>query len=188
MSSRRETLKILGAIGTTCIFPFPAEELYGQHASHTETPLSAPRFFRPGEMEQLATLADLFIPPTDTPGGAAAGVPLYVDLVVSRDAGYRKLFRAGLKDLNKLARRQHGTAFHTLGEARQVALLEPLVAEADQLRTPDFDRASRAVRFARVLKNLIADGYYTSRAGLVEELGYSGNSAHAEFPGAVHEH
>jgi len=31
MANRRESLKIIGAIGTTCAFPFSADELYGQH-------------------------------------------------------------------------------------------------------------------------------------------------------------
>ena len=45
------------------------------------------------------------------------------------------------------------------------------------------------VRFFRVVKNLTADGYYTSRIGLLEELGYAGNTALARFPAcAVPEH
>ena len=38
------------------------------------------------------------------------------------------------------------------------------------------------VRLFRLIKNLTADGYYTSRVGLVEELGYTGNTALASFP------
>ena len=38
------------------------------------------------------------------------------------------------------------------------------------------------VRLFRLIKNLTADGYYTSRIGLLEELGYSGNTALAKFP------
>jgi hypothetical protein len=33
----------------------------------------------------------------------------------------------------------------------------------------------------RLVKNLTADGYYTSRVGLLEELGYTGNTALAQF-------
>ena len=45
------------------------------------------------------------------------------------------------------------------------------------------------VRLFRLIKNLTADGYYTSRVGLLEELGYTGNTALARFPGcAVPEH
>jgi hypothetical protein len=42
--------------------------------------------------------------------------------------------------------------------------------------------ADLPVRFFRLVKNLTADGYYTSRAGLLEELGYAGNTALAKFP------
>ena len=30
-SNRRESLKIIGAVGATCAFPFSADTLYGQH-------------------------------------------------------------------------------------------------------------------------------------------------------------
>ena len=36
-------------------------------------------------------------------------------------------------------------------------------------------------RFFRLIKNLTADGYYTSRVGLLEELGYIGNTYRANF-------
>ena len=41
--TRRETLKILGAIGATCAFPFPADELYGQHVHEKGAKPGAPR-------------------------------------------------------------------------------------------------------------------------------------------------
>ena len=45
------------------------------------------------------------------------------------------------------------------------------------------------VQFFRLVKNLTADGYYTSRVGLLEELRYAGNTALATFPAcAVPEH
>lgn len=47
--------------------------------------------------------------------------------------------------------------------------------------------ARMPVSFFRLMKNLTADGYYTSRAGLLQELGYTGNTALARFP-ACDEH
>ena len=41
--TRRETLKILGAIGATCAFPFPADELYGQHVQPKDAKPAAAR-------------------------------------------------------------------------------------------------------------------------------------------------
>jgi hypothetical protein len=37
-------------------------------------------------------------------------------------------------------------------------------------------------RFFRLIKNLTADGYYTSRVGLLDELGYTGNTYRPSFP------
>jgi len=43
-------------------------------------------------------------------------------------------------------------------------------------------------KFFGAMKNLTADGYYTSYTGLVQELGYQGNQALSRFEGCVHEH
>jgi len=173
MESRRETLKIIGAIGSTCAFPFAAVELYGQHEAGNAGPL----FFSGEEMSALGVLADLIIPATDTPGAAAAGVPLYIDRVVRANAEYRKPFREGLAWLDAESGRRHGKKFVELSEAQQIAMLEPVseAAEAKKLDEP-------GARFFEMAKNMTADGYYTSRAGLVEELGYKGNMAMESFP------
>ena len=82
MESRRAALKIIGAIGATCAFPFGADELYGQQAGHIHhlAPAQAatgpyePRVFSSSEMTTLSKLCDTIIPATQTPGAAAAGV------------------------------------------------------------------------------------------------------------------
>ena len=40
--------------------------------------------------------------------------------------------------------------------------------------------------FSRLLKGLTVDGYYTSKEGLVEELGWHGNTFLTEFEGCTH--
>jgi Gluconate 2-dehydrogenase subunit 3 len=47
---------------------------------------------------------------------------------------------------------------------------------------PDTDRG----RFFRLIKDLTIDGYYSSRSGLVEELGWHGNTFLSEFKGCTH--
>ncbi len=97
MQSRREALKIIGAVGVTCAFPFSANELYGQHVHPSEpaTPAAAPRFFTAAQLLLISRLTDLIIPPTDTPGAAAAGVPAYIDLVVNADPELQTPFKQG---------------------------------------------------------------------------------------------
>jgi len=227
--TRRNALKILGTIGATCAFPFSADELYGQHV-HTalmQTGAAAPytpAFFTPAEYATLSRLADVIIPPTDTPGAAAAGVPEYIDRVVSANQQHQALMRDGLIWLERQSRTQFSLDFSALTEPQQSSLLQPLSDDIDrelrQQQNQRFrsDASGKRVfyvgltektppprpepapaagqsdlrlpaKFFRLIKNLTADGYYTSRAGLVEELGYSGNTMMARFPGcSVPEH
>ncbi len=187
MESRRDTLRIIGAIGTTCAFPFSADELYGQHthpaagagAASPAEPFQ-PKFFTKAEAATLERLTDLIIPPTDTAGASAAGVPQYIDTVVLMNEEHQKRYRAGLEWLDREASRRFGARFVELSEERQVAILTPLCQAADSGKAESLPEL-----FFRSLKNMTADGYYTSQIGLVRELGYSGNTVLARFPEAT---
>ncbi|MEO5823724.1 MAG: gluconate 2-dehydrogenase subunit 3 family protein [Vicinamibacteraceae bacterium] len=225
--TRRETLKILGAIGATCAFPFPADELYGQHVHDKAAKPAAPRtelykpvFFGAVEYQLVSRVADLIIPATDTPGALGAGVPEYVDRVVSLNPEHQGLMRAGLEWIDDRSRELFAERFLGVSEAQQIQMLQPVSDEVDRQqrarltaryrvggagsvfyapRTEKTDTEQRPippvappestlsaadvpVRFFGLLKNLTADGYYTSRVGLLEELGYKGNAALAAFP------
>lgn len=226
MTTRRHALKMLGTIGATCAFPFPGDELYGQHVHVTlaQAPSAGPyvpSFFTQAEYATLSRLTDTIIPPTDTPGAVGAGVPEYIDRVVSLNAEHQSLVRAGLAWLEQQARTRFSKNFVTLDEAERVAMLQPLGDEVDRQqrdaqrrrfrteaggaavyyvavtdRTPPTPSAAPGrpslaadggerglpVRLFRLIKNLTADGYYTSRVGLLQELGYTGNTALARFP------
>lgn len=199
---RRDALKIIGAIGATCAFPFSADELYAQH-QHESGPAAtlpeSPRFFTAAEFETVKRLADLIIPATDSPGALAAGVPAYIDYVVSNNPRAQKLQRQGLAKLDAQARKQHRKRFVELAEAQQIAMLAPLCEEADKAPPPEGPRtgglsprpawkAPVSVKFFHAFKSMTADGFFTSKQGLVDTLHYSGNTVLAEFPSCTHEH
>ena len=209
---------MLGTVGLTCAFPFAGDELYGQHVhvSLAQAPAGgpyAPTFFTPAEYTTLARLTDVIIPPTSTGGGSAAGVPEYIDRVVTLNAEHQQLLRAGLAWLDRQAQTRSSRTFVELGESDQIAILQPLSDAVDRQQREAQQRRFRSdasghltyyvavtdrntptpsavasrpadlsVRLFRLVKNLTADGYYTSRLGLVEELGYVGNTALAKFP------
>jgi hypothetical protein len=241
---------MLGAIGATCAFPFAGDELYGQHVHPTlaQTPALepyTPAFFTPAEYATLSRLTDVIIPTTETPGAAAAGVPEYIDRVVTLNAEHQPLIRAGFAWLERQSKTRFSRDFLSLREAEHIAILQPLSDETDRQRREvlrgrfrsldsrasalaqggsldsranalaqgkavydvaitDKDSPAQSlsakpvaldadpalpVRFFRLVKNLTADGYYTSRVGLLEELGYAGNRALAKFPAcSVPEH
>jgi gluconate 2-dehydrogenase gamma chain len=176
MQTRREALKIIGAVGVTCAFPFSANELYGQHVHDhgalQEAQPSTPKFFNPAQLLLISRLSDLIIPSTDTPGAAAAGVPAYIDLVVNEDPALQATFREGFLRLDTIsASKFNGAAFLQLTEPQQIEILTALSEATGQ------DYA-----FFHALKNLTADGYYTSRIGLIQELEYNGDAVLAAFP------
>jgi hypothetical protein len=182
LPGRRNALKIISAIGATCAYPYASDELYGQtvehqHAAAPPAPAPAkPSFFNEEEFQIISKVADLIIPPTDTPGAVGAGVPIYIDTVVSRNKAQQSLMKDGIAHLKK-----HNFLDKT--EDQQLAILLPLCEKSDAGQTKD-----KEVQFFHLMKNLTADGYYTSQTGLIKELQYTGNTAMAEFPTCVHEH
>ena len=186
-SDRRSVLKLFGAIGATCAYPFASDELYGQKMAahdHNAPPPpqladAQPRFFNQTDFATISRIADLIIPPTDTPGAIAAGVPAYIDLVISRNLDQQLVVADGLRWLDAEANRTHEKNFIELTEEQQLSMLEPLCEAADS--STGMARG-RNVQFFSLIKNLTADGYYTSRAGLIEELGYKGNAALPAYP------
>ena len=135
--TRRHALKMLGTVGLTCAFPFSGDELYGQHVHVTlaQTPAPGPytpTFFTPAEFATLSRLTDVIIPPTNTPGASAAGVPEYIDRVVSLNAEHQPLVRAGLAWLERQAKDRYSREFLSLEEAEHIAILQPLSDEVDR--------------------------------------------------------
>ena len=187
-SDRRTLLKIIGAIGATCAYPFPGDELLSQ-TTHEHLPASsasASRFFREEDFRTISCIADLIIPETDSPGAISAGVPKYIDMVVARSVEQQALMSDGLRWLDSEAMRTAGAKFIALTKAQQIAILEPLCAAADQ--HAGTTQEARNVQFFALTKGLTADGYYTSKIGLIDELGYKGNMARDSFPACVPEH
>jgi len=179
MAERRRALKIMGAIGVSCMFPYEADELYGQEHTHQEgqpAPLPRPKAFNPSEFALVSRVADLIIPATNTPGALGAGVPFYIDSVVAASDPLLAVVRKGLEWLT-------GLGFLKLTEVQQVAVLETISKNADAGGEGDPER------FWRAIKAMTADGYYTSKIGLRDELGYKGNTVLDHFPeSTIREH
>jgi hypothetical protein len=127
-----------------------------------------PKAFTPEEFELLSALAESIIPETDTPGAANAGVPRMLD----EDAADSRRLKAQLGEALKLFRKDK---FLAQDEAGRIALMTRYMQ----------DKGKRGEAF-RTIKDATVDRYYSTEAGLVEELGYQGNTFMASFPGCTH--
>jgi len=119
MSTRRTAIKTIAA--TAVALPASA-----QH-QHDDPPVAiagayVAKVFDAGQMKQVATLVDLIIPRTDTPGASDARVHEFIDRALARNAARKKRFLDGLvqfdgldeKDQIALLNRISGTPFFKL--------------------------------------------------------------------------
>ena len=141
------------------------------------------------ESENLAAATELILPETDTPGARSAKVPEFIDAVLAGwfEEDERRRFLRGLRDMEERARKSEGAGFSACANEAQVRILREMEAEA--LRAVETANRSRLARraaqsgpaapfFFSVLKWLTLFGYYTSEAGMIQELEY------VEFPGS----
>jgi gluconate 2-dehydrogenase gamma chain len=163
--NRRDAVKAIGLLLGTAVTPSVARAIrIGYVAPAPGQPLRA---LTVAEGELLATLTELIIPTTNTPGARAARVDAFIDgmladIFTKED---RDRFTAGLADVDARARAAHGVAFVQATPAQQVALLTALDQEsrgAAEGSHPFFPR----------LKELTLVGYYTSEVGATQELKY----------------
>lgn len=161
MSSRRDLLQIGAALTVTAA---TAQE------HHQEAPAGAPppkkaRFFKSAEMDLLARLVEQIIPRSDTPGAADAGVHFYIDWQAHTNAALGAQLRKDLAWVRK----------QKFLQSDPVALLTQWSQSSGEPR-----------RIFQSIKDLTVDGYYGTREGLTQELGWHGNTFLREYPGCTH--
>jgi hypothetical protein len=123
------------------------------------------------QRETVATIAELIIPTTDTPGARAAQVHDFIDLLLAEWApdDHRAQFLAGLADVDARARTAYGTDFLTATEAQRVELLKTFDAERPN---PSEGKPDAPPPFFQMMKFVTVYGYCTSEVGAPTVLRY----------------
>jgi hypothetical protein len=173
--NRREAVKAIGLLLGTAVTPGVARAISaGYRAPAPGVPY---RVLTPQQGELLATLTELIIPATDTPGARAARVDAFIDGLLADvfTAEERDRFLAGLADVDTRANAAHGMTFLKSTPVQQVGLLtsmqgEPAVTPTGRPRRRRSGPPPRA--FFPWLKELTLVGYYTSEIGASQELKY----------------
>jgi glucoside 3-dehydrogenase (cytochrome c) hitch-hiker subunit len=159
--TRRELLVQIAAstaaAGALAPLPLRAQEAY------------QPQNLSAAQYRMLTTLVDMILPASETPGAAAAGVDRLIDESLGNSDERRRALVSGLEMLEK-------AGFGGLEEAARVRMLN------------EYSEAAGARgEFFRVLKDMTIESYYSTEIGLVQELGYQGNTYLREFPGCQDE-
>lgn len=188
--NRRQAIRAL-AMGGAATATIPAwvsvlgnvaEARAQQAAGSAPTDAWSPTVLSPRQHEAVTTLAELIIPKTDTAGATDANVNQFIDTVLE-DApdAERTQFLGGLRWLDDRSRQVFGANFVSATAQQQRALLT--IVAAPENESPS-DRTG--VEFFQAMKQLTVTGYYTSQAGMAEELDDDGRMAFADDEGCVH--
>lgn len=144
---------------------------------------SGPRFLDRKNARTLSAIADTIMPATDTPGAVAAGVLPRFDAMLANWASpaTRELVLGGIARLEAAAREKTGKSFAALSPADRKAFLVEH-DKASLAPVPPPPGARKAHPFAPLvsvadngyqkIKALVIGLYYTSEAGLTQELIY----------------
>lgn len=180
--NRRDILKyMMMATGTGFTGSLAQQVMAG--AMPTATPSKA--LFDEVTAKKVAVLAEMIIPKTDTPGAIEAGVPKFIEMMVSDwyNDGEREIFFAGLAALDTFCDKEFKKPFLKCKPEQQVLALKdaeaqtrgkggfggglPLVSDL-QGKTTD----AKSPFFTKI-KELTVLGYYTSEVGAQQELVYN---------------
>jgi len=177
---RREALKRIALVlGGALSAPTLAGVLGGCKAGPLDGSY-VPRTLTLDQYDLVATLTELIIPETDTPGATAAGVHTFIDVMLTEwyPVADRTRFLNGLETVDARARNTYDAVFSACTADEQVALLTVMDREA--FPDPETEPEETAVLrerlaqgdppFFRTLKELTVSGYYTSEVGATQEL------------------
>jgi gluconate 2-dehydrogenase subunit 3-like protein len=144
-----------------------------------------PRFFTAEEFFNIEILSEMIIPRDDKPGARDARVADYIDFLVFSAAEFEPAmqtdWKQGLALLERLCQKQFGAGFAAISNEQRTRLLTDM-----SLPESEPNAQHEGFPFFRLVKQATVEGFYTSRAGLMEALEYKGLTYLTTFPGCTH--
>ena len=157
----------------------------GEHSGHSSAPPEPdrwrnykPQFFSPVEFEMIRAYTEILIPADDQPGAREAHVAEYIDFAVNAAAAHAPEMQT---EWRRAMAWLMAHRFHGLMPAERLELVERMSA-------PERDKSARRDGYPiyQLIKAATVFAFYTSRAGLIDTLGYQGLAYLTEFPACNH--
>ena len=185
--ARRSVLKGLAVVPlSTLIKRVPLQMAEVAHKTVHDASAAAssgaytPKFFNAHEYATLRTLCQAIIPSDEHWGGAIeAGAPEFIDLLTSENEDFQQRLGGGLVWLDATCQKRYGNVYLQCSVPQQKEMLDLIAYKANRDKDSSL---GPGVNFFAFLRELTADGYFTSKIG-IDYLGYVGNTFLAEFPG-----
>jgi gluconate 2-dehydrogenase subunit 3-like protein len=184
--SRRDVLKTLamGAAASSVLRVIPLQAAEAAHhmiaAEKAATKSYTPKYFAAHEYNTLQALCQAIIPRDADSGGAIeAGAPEFIDLLTSENKDYQLTLGGGLMWLDETCSDRYGKVYMDCSPEQKDEMLDKIAYRRNAIVDPSL---SQGVAFFSFLRNMTADGFFTSEIG-IKYLGYIGSAFLKEFPG-----
>ena len=176
--TRREAIK-LGAAATVAVTLGVGEAACSRTPTGPPTPGTVGGFFAAPEFELVDELGEMIIPADDhSPGARAVKVAAFIDgqLAEAWDPADRTMWRDGLALVDRLSQAAHAKTFMHASADQRTAVLTKMAQNESTPQKPE-------ELFFVELKKRVVHAYYTTEAGIKQEMEYKGNVFLQEFVG-----
>jgi hypothetical protein len=172
LMQRRDAIKLIVAVMGSSISPSILRAFDGEVVSEGTS-------FSESQRDLVDAMTARIIPATDTPGAIEAGVPQFVEEIVTQwyTEAERKIFEQGCIRLDNLSSEQFLMSFVELSADQKDKILTQLEFEAGRPNmgggiSLEMNLEEDLSPFFHKLKELVVVGYYTSEIGATQELRY----------------
>ena len=134
--------------------------------------LNAEQLFNDHEMETIATLSTVILPPKEPHGGPIeAGVPEFIEFMGKDIPRTQTTLLGGLMWMDHKSNTLFGTEFKSATLEQQKQICDEICWHDPEV---PLDDQPLEIQFFALMRNLTVSGYYTSKVGIAD-LGYKGN-------------
>jgi hypothetical protein len=175
--TRRDALKGLAVAFATAgaIDHLAAAEAHALLAQATAVGPYTPKALSAHEYQTLLTLTDFILPGEgNRPGAVQAGVPGWIDTLLSVNADLKKRYVDGLAWIDRAMQQRHKVAFVKAVPYQQTTLLDLIAYQKNRS-----SELNPGIDFFILLRRMTVDGFYTSPIGMPDI--YPGTMARSEF-------
>jgi hypothetical protein len=134
--------------------------------------LNAEQLFNVHEMETIAILSTVILPPKEPHGGPIeAEVPEFIEFIAKDFPEMQNILLGGLMWLDHKCNTLFGVEFKSATINQQKQLLDTIAFHDFEI---PLKKQPMEIQFFHMMRGLIVTGYYTSKVGIAD-LGYKGN-------------
>ncbi len=151
-----------------------AEKFFGRTPEELKLieELNAEQLFNVHEMETIAILSTVILPPKEPHGGPIeAEVPEFIEFIAKDFPEMQNTLLGGLMWLDHKSNALFGVEFKSANIVQKKQLLDTIAFHDIEI---PLEKQPLEIQFFHLMRGLTVTGYYTSKVGIAD-LGYKGN-------------